>query len=156
MELSDLPPQFQSHVLVTADYGCWRWIGSTTPTSYPAYKRQAAWMWAYRHIHGELPKGDYPVIEMCHGPVICANPGHRLNLPIDQVGQPHRCSVCKKWHDPDEEYRPAVAPQLVRPRQGHAVVGTRKISLQDVVAEARSGNLTPEQQEIEDMMGDYD
>jgi hypothetical protein len=156
MELSDLPEQFQSHVRITTDYGCWRWIGSSTPTGYPAYKRQAAWMWAYRHVHGELPKGDYPIIEACHGPVICANPDHRLSLPIDLVGQPHRCSVCKKWHDPDEEYRPVVASQLVRPQQGHAIVRPpiRKISLRDILAEADNSDLTPEQRELEDMMDD--
>lgn len=144
MELSDLPAMYRSAVTVEPEYGCWRWTGPTTPSGYPAYKRQSAWMWAYRHLHGELPKAEYPTIETCHGPIFCANPEHRLNLPIDQAQHPHRCPVCRKWHDPDEEFTPP---------------GVQYRRLQDnvrlaVVTPAEDPELTSEQQALENMMDD--
>lgn len=155
MELSELPALFQGVIAVEPEYGCWRWSGPETPTGYPVYKRKAAWIWAYNHVHGELPKGQYPVIEACHGPVLCANPNHRIGLPIDQAQYPHRCSVCRKWHDPDEEYSPPVATEVHRTPPSIIPRTKRfKITSEGLRDTTGDSDLTPEQQALEDMMDD--
>lgn len=139
MELADLPALFRSVVEVEPEYGCWRWTGPTTPNGYPLYKRRTAWAWAYTHVHGHLPKGHYPTIETCHGPIFCANPDHRLDLPIDQAHSRHRCSVCNCWHDPDAE---ETSPPPTRTRPAFAREPTTEVVL------------TAEQRLLEDMMDD--
>lgn len=138
MELTDLPTLFRSVVEVESEYGCWRWTGPTTLNGYPLFKRKAAWAWAYTHVHGHLPKASYPTIETCHGPIFCANPDHRLNLPIDQARNRHRCSVCSCWHDPDEETPP--------PRAQTRLPLTRE--------PADDADLTAAQRSLEEMMDD--
>lgn len=139
MDLTVLPALFRSVVEVEPEYGCWRWTGPTTLNGYPLFKRKAAWAWAYTYVHGYLPKASYPTIETCHGPVFCANPDHRLNLPVDQIHSRHRCSVCNCWHDPDEE---SSSPPRARARPSAAR------------EPADNADLTAEQRLLEDMMDD--
>jgi hypothetical protein len=141
--------------------GCWLWEGKSTPHGHPTFRRQLAWKWAYQHGTGrELPRkssyrGDgYPTIPGCAGPLFCVFPDHRVNLPEDQAQLPHRCSVCQAMHDPSEDPSPPVEPKrkrVVADWTTHST-GTKKLG----VTSDGLQELTPEQQAVEDMMGDYD
>lgn len=101
--LEALPDEFQDLVQEHPDTGCWIWRGPTSPKDYPVFRRRAAWRFAYEQAYGPIPQyGLYPTVDGCQGgPLLCANPDHRTNLPRDQAMVRHRCSVCTQWHDPE-------------------------------------------------------
>lgn len=154
MSLDKVPDAFADQVEEDEETGCWVWFNPPNPKSKvksPVYSRRAAWKFAYEQLYGPLPKGgQFPTISGCVGSE-CVNPDHRLGLPRDQRNTRHRCSVCKKWHDPEEEeYQPEATAKPVSATRPPI----RKFSLRDVVG--FPSNLTPEQQELEDMMDDSD
>lgn len=99
-----IPEKFWKNVRYRPDTGCWAWVGTVGGKSgYPVFGRRAAWKWAYVQMYGGIENwGSYSVIETCVGADSCANPDHRVNLPIDQFQTKHKCR-CGDWHDPEVE-----------------------------------------------------
>lgn len=150
MEITQLPGEFQRLVSVQGESGCWFWVGNSTPSGHPVFRRKMAWKWAYLYATGrrDMPFDRYPTIPGCSGPLFCVFPDHRLNLPEDQAQVPHRCQ-CGGWHDPSVEQTP---PPAAPPTKVAQHPEPRKFKL----AAGGLEDLTPEQQAVEDMFEEFD